>query len=192
MNECNHIAHNFRDHRDYCAVTGTDCCMKIPVAEVCPVLDEIKPTCANCKYSHKKHDLYFKCTDYDYFNTILPIDRLHKHLRRVSVKLNFKKYDYIIINKCFGGYSWSDKALIEAGVETWNKNKDFYKWLDATRTNKKLIKFLIKKGSKYCSGRCASLNLVAVSKGIPWEIEEYDGIEKIVIIPEIEEIEVPA
>ena len=78
MNECPH-AEGIARYRNYdCSITGADCCMEVPVAKDCPILDEIKPTCANCKYSCEQHDLYFKCTDGNSFNNILPIDRLNK------------------------------------------------------------------------------------------------------------------
>jgi len=102
------------------------------------------------------------------------------------MKLDYKNFDYIIINICYGGFGVSDKALKDLGIST-----EIFLDSEKLRTNKELIELLIKKGSEYCSNRFAKLALVKIPKGTPWEISDYDGIESLVMYLKVEEVEIP-
>lgn len=47
------------------------------------------------------------------------------------------------------------------------------------RTDTVLIQLIKEKGSKWCSGSCAKLEIVEIPDDINWEISEYDGMETV-------------
>ena len=92
----------------------------------------------------------------------------------------------IVVNRCYGGFSVSKAVFDELGFE-WDgygflSNKDFgienYRYL-AWRTNATLIAAIEKIGVGKASGELSALEVVNVPSGISWEIDEYDGWEKI-------------
>lgn len=73
----------------------------------------------------------------------------------------------IVINKCYGGFDLSDKALKMLGVK--------YSW-DIARNDPKLVEAVEKLGTE-ANGMCAALKVVEIPDDVEWDIEEYDGIE---------------
>jgi len=103
----------------------------------------------------------------------------------------------IVINKCYGGFSVSGKALLElrkrGNVHALNetfygekyknsteiKDLSFDAYLrDIPRDDKDLVA-LVEEWGDDVSGECAELKVVEIPDGIKWEIEEYDGMEKV-------------
>ncbi len=62
-------------------------------------------------------------------------------------------------------YDWDKRILYEEG--------------DGIRTCEHLIKLIETKGSKYCSGKNALLKIVNIPDDICWEIDSFDGWERI-------------
>ena len=84
----------------------------------------------------------------------------------------------IVINKCFGGFSLSDKAvdwLTDHGVD----DAEAYTF-DDDRSNPLLVECVETLGATEASGTFAKLKVVEVPDDVQWEISEYDGRETIV------------
>lgn len=105
----------------------------------------------------------------------------------------------VVINDCYGGFSISDAACLrlrELGnqcakdeVMVGEKYKDSSVVRDAftrdsncrdiKRDDPQLIQVIGELGEK-ANGRCAELKVIEIPDGIQWEVDEYDGLEKIV------------
>ena len=93
----------------------------------------------------------------------------------------------IVVNRCYGGFSVSDAVLDELGIH--GKYRCRYLRNDAFgiknsrhlayRADKNLIAAIEKIGVEKSSGSCAKLEVVEIPDGIDWEIDEYDGHERI-------------
>jgi hypothetical protein len=85
----------------------------------------------------------------------------------------------VVINRCFGGFSLSKEAL------QWLKEKglEIYKYSDGRgdRCNPLVVECVETLG-KRADGACAKLKVVDIPfSGLEgWEIDDYDGMEKIV------------
>ena len=100
----------------------------------------------------------------------------------------------IVINKCFGGFSLSNAAVLRygelAGLNLVSIDKGYFKqWYidsvddekyfschDIPRDDPKLIQVVEELGESSW-GRCAQLKIVEIPDNIKWEIEDYDGQE---------------
>lgn len=78
----------------------------------------------------------------------------------------------VVINKCFGGFSLSEKAYEELGIP-WDK---YGYAMSKDRTNTKLVEAVEKLGH-LADGRFASLSVVEITDDVEYTIEEYYGIE---------------
>ena len=82
----------------------------------------------------------------------------------------------VVINKCFGGFGLSKKAL-----ELYNKYKksnekyDF----DIERDDPILVKVVEELGSEKASDSLAKLKVVEIPDDVEYEIDYYDGQESI-------------
>lgn len=112
----------------------------------------------------------------------------------------------IVINKCWGGFSVSRKALHllrkmgnkSALEETddgekypdsndvrgdWERSKGitpFDSYLrDIPRDDPDFVKIVEEKGSDWASGKLAKLVVVEIPDGVAWEIDDYDGMESV-------------
>ena len=83
----------------------------------------------------------------------------------------------IVINRCWGGYSLSDKACEMLGI---NDNYDFYDMIQ--RTDSRLVDCVRSLG-RDANGRCANLQIVEIpAETTDWEIDEYDGFESVTYV----------
>ena len=81
-----------------------------------------------------------------------------------------------VLNKCFGGWSLSDWAVEQLGVED---NYPLMSELDVD----KLVQLIKDYGSEKVSGCCAKLRVVEVPDTCTdYEIDEYDGIERVIYV----------
>ena len=81
-----------------------------------------------------------------------------------------------ILNKCYGGWSISDFAKEQLGLDS------NYPSMDEVNT-KKLAELINKYGSEKCSGCYALLKVVEIPDNITdWDVIEYDGIERIAYV----------
>jgi hypothetical protein len=78
----------------------------------------------------------------------------------------------VVVNTCYGGYSLSEEAYKELGLE-W---KGYGHAFDDDRSNPALVEVVEKLGER-ADGQCARLEVVEVPDGTEWEIEDYDGKE---------------
>ena len=76
----------------------------------------------------------------------------------------------IVINTCFGGFSLSEKACNELGL---NNPYDAIE-----RNDPKLVEVVERLGSE-ANGRHAQLKIVNIPDDVKWTIQEYDGSEHI-------------
>jgi hypothetical protein len=83
----------------------------------------------------------------------------------------------IVVNRCYGGYGLSRKAYEYLGMELEADSDCGYDFAD-DRTNPKLIKVVEKLG-KEANSFLSDLEVVEIPDGIEWEIEEYDGRERV-------------
>lgn len=82
----------------------------------------------------------------------------------------------VVINRCFGGFSLSEKAYEFLGLE-WDWYG--YKYSDySLRADSRLVECVETLGEK-ASGSLAELKVVEIPDDVYWEIEEYDGVESI-------------
>lgn len=79
----------------------------------------------------------------------------------------------IAVNKCYGGFSLSDKACELLGTD------DPFQYKYEARTNAKLISVIEELGEE-ADGHCASLEVVEIpDDATDWRISEYDGWEDV-------------
>lgn len=81
----------------------------------------------------------------------------------------------IVLNKCYGGFGLSDRAL-----SLYNKKaKTNISWArDIDRSDPVLIKVVEMLGEEV-NTRFSELKIVEIPDGVDWEITEYDGIEQV-------------
>ena len=81
-----------------------------------------------------------------------------------------------VLNKCYGGWSLSDWAVEQLGIE------DRYACLDDAQLDN-LIQLIDEAGSKKCSGSSAKLKVVEIPDNCTdYEISDYDGVETITYV----------
>ena len=80
----------------------------------------------------------------------------------------------IVINTCFGGFSLSKKAYEYLGL-AWDGYG--YKY-SKNRTDPKLVECIENLGED-ANGSFAELKVVEILNNVEWEIEEYNGIERV-------------
>jgi len=81
----------------------------------------------------------------------------------------------IVINKCFGGFSLSEKAEKRLRKNAKITDKDWYS-RSVSRDDPFLVEIVETMGKK-ANGKFAELKVVEIPDGVDWEIEEYDGQE---------------
>lgn len=91
----------------------------------------------------------------------------------------------LVINRCYGGFGLSRKALdmyaAEKGINAgkWNDTWRFYENLsdhDIRRDDSVLVRIVEELGTA-ANGLCAELKVVDIPDGVQYTIEEYDGSE---------------
>lgn len=105
----------------------------------------------------------------------------------------------VVINRCFGGFSLSRAAFLKLRAmnnkhalaepdygEMWDDGSgprvafagggDFLR--DIPRDDPDLIAVVKELGTE-ADGNCATLKVLTIPDGITWEVEEYDGLEKV-------------
>lgn len=80
----------------------------------------------------------------------------------------------VVINRCFGGFSLSEKAYEFLGLE-WDGYG--YKY-NGNRTDPKLVECVETLGVE-ADGIFAELKVVEIPEDVEWEIDYYDGLESI-------------
>lgn len=80
----------------------------------------------------------------------------------------------VVINRCFGGFGLSKKAVKDLGCKT---PYDYDS--EDMRTAPELIKLVEEKGSEYCSDSMSQLKVVEIPDDVDWYIDNYDGVETI-------------
>jgi len=79
----------------------------------------------------------------------------------------------IVVNKCYGGFSISDKAAHGLGITKEGR-------YNIRRDDPTLIEAIERFGSEYASGLFAQLEIVDLPSNMTdWMIEEYDGYETV-------------
>ena len=100
----------------------------------------------------------------------------------------------IVINKCYGGFGLSDKAMYRyaelAGFQLLQGEEQFgctvlYKdepnnehfWEGDFERNDVILVQVVEELGEEANGFCANLKIVDIPDDVNWTIEEYDGIE---------------
>lgn len=78
----------------------------------------------------------------------------------------------IVINKCYGGFSLSEAAYKELGLE-W----DGYGYGHSDDRASPDLVAVVEKLGEAASGNFGELKVVDIPDGIDYRIEDYDGIE---------------
>lgn len=84
----------------------------------------------------------------------------------------------IVVNRCFGGFSLSEKALAELG-ENWSEYglyEEGRPWREDWRHDPKLVEVVERLGDE-ANGWSAKLEVVEIPDDVEWTIQEYDGQE---------------
>ena len=96
--------------------------------------------------------------------------RLFKHKRRQKNDIE------VLVNECFGGFSFSDEAW--EIIQPWCDDDDF-----EARTDPRVIKLYKERGSEFMSGEYSSIGLETIpSNATDWWIDDYDGNETLYYI----------
>jgi len=82
---------------------------------------------------------------------------------------------YIVINDCYGGFSLSERAILEYKKLAGITDNDFYD-REIPRDDPYLVKIVRELGMS-ANGSCANLKIVEVPGDVDWMISEYDGAE---------------
>ena len=98
----------------------------------------------------------------------------------------------IILNKCFGGFGWSDAATKLYAART-GKFLNSYSWEEDERMDPGAVAMLEEMGSEFCSGDYARLEIEEFDDDlfIPM-INEYDGSESLELSPNLSEARIRA
>lgn len=80
----------------------------------------------------------------------------------------------IVLNKCFGGFGLSEKAYAALGMK-WD---GYGHGSELKRDDPDLVRVVEELGDE-ASGFCAKLRVVSIPDGIAWEIDDYDGQERV-------------
>ena len=83
----------------------------------------------------------------------------------------------VLLNKCYGGYSFSEEFVKHLIFNDIVSNYTNYHNLQ--RHDQRVIEEAIKFGLDNASGMCASLEVREVPDGANYSISEYDGMESI-------------
>ncbi len=81
----------------------------------------------------------------------------------------------VVINKCYGGFSLSDKAK-----ELYCKLKDINEvdyWRGEIERDDPILIQVVDKFGEAANGSCAKLRIIEIPEEIDWQVEEYDGME---------------
>ena len=84
----------------------------------------------------------------------------------------------VIINRCYGGFGLSEAAIKEYAKRIGKSEGKVYDW-QIDRDDSDLVAIVEEMGES-ANGLCAKLAVVEIPDGISWEIDEYDGYEKVV------------
>ena len=88
----------------------------------------------------------------------------------------------IVINRCFGGFGLSDAAIAEyirrggAAIEELRKGRhpDF-----ALKRDDKVIVAIVEEMGEAAWSPYAELKVVDIPDDVDWEIDDYDGVERV-------------
>lgn len=83
----------------------------------------------------------------------------------------------LLINRCFGGFGFSEFLLDEYKKRTGEDISSRY-GVDF-RIDKVVIEIFEEFGSKKCSGEYSALKLIEIPDDVEYEIAEYDGMERV-------------
>ena len=81
----------------------------------------------------------------------------------------------IVINKCYGGFGLSDKAL---ALYNELASSNIQHTFDIARNDPILIQVVETLGTE-ANGRFAKLHIVDIPDDVQWQIDEYDGMESV-------------
>lgn len=76
----------------------------------------------------------------------------------------------IVINKCYGGFELSEKALRFIGTPL------NYSYYDIPRDSLELV-LCVEALGELANGPHTDLKIVEIPDNVEWKIEEYDGVE---------------
>jgi hypothetical protein len=82
---------------------------------------------------------------------------------------------YIVINDCYGGFSLSERAILEYKKLAGITDPSFYD-RDIPRDDPYLLKIVRELGMS-ANGACANLKIVEVPGDVDWIVQDYDGAE---------------
>lgn len=85
----------------------------------------------------------------------------------------------VLINRCFGGFGFSDYFVEEYHKRTGTYISNLYDDSLSVRTSNDIIELVEKIGPEKSSGGLSKLKIVEVPDDVEWEIHEYDGMERI-------------
>lgn len=81
----------------------------------------------------------------------------------------------IVINKCYGGFGLSAKAMKRYGELEGTAKSDY----DMERTDPLLIQ-VVKELGEEANANYAKLAVIEIPDDVDWELFDYDGIEMVV------------
>ena len=81
----------------------------------------------------------------------------------------------IVINRCYGGFGLSDKAL-----ELYNTLADTnLQYACELERNDPILVHVVETLGAEANGRFAKLHIVEIPDDVNWEISDYDGMESV-------------
>lgn len=95
------------------------------------------------------------------------------------------EYAELVINRCYGGFGLSPKAL-KRYRELSGKDVNDFSIHYVSRNDPHLVQVVKELGSDLASDSCSRLEVVEIPKGSLYRIKEYDGMERIEYANEID------
>lgn len=83
----------------------------------------------------------------------------------------------VVINKCFGGFSLSHSAM--ARLRDGGGSQDNWYWSSDVARRDPLLVAVVEDLGDAANGTYAKLRVVEIPDGVDYEIDEYDGMEKV-------------
>lgn len=85
----------------------------------------------------------------------------------------------VVINTCFGGFSLSAVAVARLKALGHATADHGFSYSHVERDHPDLVQ-LVEELGHAAAGDCSKLKIVEVPDDVDWEIDEYDGLERVV------------
>lgn len=104
---------------------------------------------------------------------------VYKPIEKTKNTLFFTAFDIPNPNKLFSNKNFHKMSKEEGEAYNLIFSKHYINCRPKDRTDKNLIK-VVESLKEKANGSCAQLEIIDIPDGVEWEIQDYDGIERVV------------